>query len=525
VLYDVPAGKKLAIARESSRVLENNPCKGHINEGASFTLELVDSSTFTHKGSSLVDFNRDRLLPMMYGNESPSIVKGDIDGDAVDEVYVGGGKGQTGTFIRFKPGGFQPFEPKALTAYSLSEETKGALADLDNDGDLDLYMATGGRFFPKTSSALKDQIFLNDGKGGFSEAPGVLPFHGFFSTGVAKPFDFDNDGDADLFVGERFDPFVYGLGGRGYLLQNDGKGSFRDVTETVAPALLKIGMVTDVAVADFDHDGWKDLVAVGDWMPVVALKNNRGTFADVSAEIGLSDTEGWWHCIESGDFNKDGRTDFVVGNQGLNTFFKPDDRMYVNDFDANGSIEQIFCTMVGGKYFPLVDKDELLSQLPALKKDLLYYRDYGRRSIDELFPAPVLEKSAIFQVKLLSSLLLLSDSGRYKKVVLPLEAQYSPIYALSVEDFDHDGIDDLLAGGNQYLVKPQFGRYDASHGWFFKGVLNGARFSFKSGIDLNVKGQIRDIEILKDKGVTYVLFAKYDDKLEIYKVLPRDRHL
>lgn len=525
VFYDVPVRKKLTVIKEESKVIKRNPLVEYAADPSPLGLELVSNSAFTHKGSTLVDFNRDRLLPMMYGNESPSLLKGDVDADGEDDIYIGGGKGQAGSFIQVKSGKTRAFVPPALAPYSLSEETSGALLDVDGDGDQDMYMATGGRFFPKTSSALRDRLFLNDGKGNYVESPDALPFHSFFATSVVKPIDYDHDGDLDLFVGERFDPFIYGLGGRGYLLQNDGKGMFKDVTAQVAPDLVKAGMITDAAVSDLDSDGWMDLFLVGDWMSATALKNNHGVFSDVSSKVGLAETQGWWHCVEQGDFNNDGRPDFVLGNHGLNSFFKDGDRMYVSDFDGNGSIEQIFCTRVGSKYFPIVDRDELLSQLPALKKDLLYYRDYSKKSIDELFPAPVLEKSSIFEVKLLSSVLLLSDSVGYQRVTLPLEAQYAPIYALAIGDFDNDGIEDLIAGGNQYLVKPQFGRYDASSGWFFKGTRQGKSFAFSPGVDLNVKGQVRDIQVVEEKGVKYIFFAKYDDKLEIYRMSAVDRNM
>ncbi|MEO5600747.1 MAG: VCBS repeat-containing protein [Cyclobacteriaceae bacterium] len=517
VIYNVPVNQKLNIIKESSKIYEDHPF-GKIKNSEHFRIELISNKLFKHKGSGLIDFNRDRLLPMMYSNETPSLLKGDINGDGIEEIYVGGGKDQSGLFIQFKSGKLEPFLPKAIGQYSLSEETKGTLVDVDNDGDLDLYMASGGRFFPKTSSVLMDKIFLNDGKGDFYESPHALPFTEFISTSVVKPIDFDNDGDYDLLVGERFDPFVYGLGGRGFLLENDGKGLFRDVTKQYAPALLNIGMITDIDIQDFNSDGWKDIILVGDWMPIVVLKNDNRNFTDISQELGLQETEGWWHDIESGDFNKDGKVDFILGNHGLNTFFKPDDRMYVNDFDGNSSVEQIFCTKVNGKYYPIADRDELISQLPFLKKELLYYKDYGKKSIDEILPESVLADSKVFQVKLLASILLLSDGDGFKQVELPLEIQYSPVYCLLVSDFDNDGITDIIAGGNQYQVKPQFGRYDASNGWFFKGAFNKNQFSFESGVDLNVKGQIRDIALVEVKGIKYILFAKYDDDLEMYTI-------
>lgn len=513
VLHNVGVNQFLEITKERSDII-----KRAAPEAAKIFSLRQNSTPLRHHASGLNDFNRDRLLPMMYSAETPAILQGDIDGDDSDEVYVDGGKGKTGTFIKFSRKEPKTFVPESIAKYHLMEETRGALADLDNDGDLDLYMASGGRFFPKTSNVLMDKLLLNDGKGEFYESPNPLPFTSFFSTSVVEPIDFDNDGDTDLLVGERFDPFAYGVGGRGFLLENSGKGLFRDVTEQRAPALLKVGMITDFEVKDFDGDDWKDILVAGDWMPIVMLKNNSGHFADVSKELGLLNTEGWWHDIESGDFNKDGKVDFVLGNHGLNTFFKPNDRMYVNDFDKNGSVEQIFCTEIDGEYYPVIDKDELVSQLPHLRKELLYFKDYGKKTIEQILPQTVLESSKVLDVKLLASVLLISDNDGYTLVELPREAQYSPVYSLLVADLDGDGIEDIIAGGNQYQVKPQFGRYDASNGWFFKGVLDNGKFSLKAGVDLDVKGQIRDIALVEAEGLKYILFAKHDDDLEIYTI-------
>jgi enediyne biosynthesis protein E4 len=515
ILYNIRSNQKLKIRKEDMKLLENIPWR---ESDKPIQWELLSKRLFKHEGSKLVDFNRDRLLPMMFSNETPALVKGDINRDGIEEIYIGGGKNQSGSFIRFKSGKFENFIPAGIGLNALPEETKGTLVDVDNDGDLDFYMAAGGRFFSQTSSALMDKIFLNDGVGNFSESPYPLPFTTFISTSVSKSIDFDKDGDMDLLVAARFDPFNYGIGGRAFLLENDGKGLFIDVTKTHAPDLINLGMITDMSIQDIDLDGLDDIILVGDWMPIVILKNTGNNFVNVSKDFGLTDTEGWWHTIESGDFNKDGKIDFVLGNQGLNSFFKKGDRMYVNDFDRNGSVEQIYCTKIRDKYYPLSDRDEILSQLPSLKKTLLYYKDYAKKSIDELFSESILSSSKIFQVNMLSSILLLSDSKGYKKIELPLEGQYSPIYAMQIVDVDNDGVDDIIAGGNQYQVKPQFGRYDASNAWFFKGMLNEKDYILKPGIDLNVKGQIRDIECVEIDNVKYIFFAKHDDDLEIYKI-------
>lgn len=518
VLYNIPCNQKLSINKNEVTVRDNQHQGIRDNRKATFKMELVENSIYKHQSSGLIDFNRNRLLPMMYSSETPSMTKADINNDGAEEVYIGGGKDQAGVLIQYQLNKFNQSSLSALTKYNLAEETKSIFVDVDGDGDQDLYLATGGRFFPKASSALMDKIFLNDGKGVFSESPHVLPFTEYVSTSVVIPIDFDNDNDFDLLIGERFHPFVYGSDGRAYLFENDGRGLFTDVTMKYAPALKDIGMVTDAVAVDFNNDDWADIVLVGDWMPIIFLKNNNGFFSNFSTELKLDGTEGWWHEIETADLNKDGKPDFVIGNHGLNTFFKPGDRMYVNDFDYNGAVEQIFCANVGGKYYPISDKDEFLSQLPSLKKQLLYYKDYGKKSLGQLFPESVLGASRVFQVNELSSILLVSNGEKYDGIRLPTEAQYSPIYAMCIVDIDEDGIYDLLVGGNNFQVKPQFGRFDASQGWFFKGVLENKNFSFEGGIDLNVKGQIRDIEYMEINGVRYVLFAKHDDDLEIYKI-------
>ncbi|MFZ6014680.1 MAG: FG-GAP-like repeat-containing protein, partial [Bacteroidota bacterium] len=513
MIYQVPVNQELHFVKEQMMPYTWPAKSTGVKE--KFKLNAL-GSVFRHRNSGLVDFNRDRLLPMSYSDETPFLIKGDIDRDGLDEIFIDGGKGRPGAFIEFSPQKAKPKVMQLLNQLSLAEETKGVLIDVDGDGDLDLYRATGGRFFPNTSDAMMDAIFLNDGHGNFSSSDYPLPFKKYFSTSLAMSLDYDRDGDQDIVVGERFDPFSYGVGGRGYLLENDSRGLFKDVTETKAPALLNAGMISDGLTHDFDGDGWEDIFLVGDWMPLKVFQNINGNFADVSREIIPEGTVGWWHDIEKADLNKDGKIDLVVANHGRNTFFRPGDRMYVADFDGNGSVEQIFCTRVDGKYYPMADKDELVSQLPAIKKQLLYYREYAKKSIEELFPEPILRKARVFEVNILSSIVFLSGPGKYSLVLLPLEAQYSPLYSLLILDVDKDGVDDLLAGGNQFQVKPQFGRYDASKGWLFKGTLEEGNFKFQRGRELGIDGQIRDIEFVDIDGVKYILFAKHDGDLEIY---------
>lgn len=513
VLLQQKANQHITLNSENARIEKPN----HSSPTHEVQFDKVNGSYFVHRGSEFNDFNRDRLLPFMLSDEMPALVKGDIDGDGVAEVYVGGGKDQSGSFLKFGGGAIRENSPSGFQQFALGEETKGALFDADQDGDLDFYMATGGRFFPAISSAQEDKLFLNDGKGNFILSSGSLPFANGISTSVVKSFDVDQDGDLDLFVGERFDPFFYGKKSGGFLLQNNGQGKFTDITKSAAQDLVGLGMITDAVVCDFNADGWQDIVLVGDWLPVTFLQNQNGRLEKVDIPAAIN-SEGWWHAIVTADLNKDGKPDFVLGNHGLNTFFKVSDRMYVHDFDGNGSIEQIFCTRVGDSYYPIVDRDELLSQLPALKKSLLYYHDYSKKTITSLFSEKQLQDAKMYQVNELTSKVLLSQPNGYQWIDLPNEAQFAPLYSLIVDDLDGDGVLDLVAGGNQYAVKPQFGRYDASRAWFFKGIRSGNDFNFLPGEGLNVTGQIRDIEIVTVNGNKMILFAKYDDELEIFKI-------
>jgi hypothetical protein len=483
----------------------------------SFYLELISNRLFKHQGNQQNDFNRDRLLPMMYSNESPSVVVSDVDKDGTNDFYVTGGKGQHGQLIQFRGDRFVPADLNNTSHELASEETSSMFFDADQDNDLDFYLAFGGRSLPKSSSALMDRIFLNDGKNNYSEAA-ALPFMDFISTSAVESIDFDKDGDLDLIVAERFDPFTYGVGGRGFLFENVGSGKYKDVTSVNAPSLIDIGMITDLKVLDWDSDGWQDIVIVGDWMPITILKNNSKKFEVDVISGSLTNTTGWWNKVEVKDLNRDGKPDLVIGNHGLNTFFKSGDRMYVKDFDGNGSVEQIFCTKVNGRYFPILERDELISQIPSLKKKLLYYKDYANKSIDQLFEEKILSSSMIKEVTILASVMLISSPKGYSIVQLPKEAQYAPIYGLTIDDLDNDGIMDLVTGGNQYLVKPQFGRYDASEGWFFKGKLGQGSFEFLPGVSLHIKGQIRDVKTIDIQKSKYLVIAKYDDQLEIYKI-------
>jgi enediyne biosynthesis protein E4 len=479
---------------------------------------------FKHKENDFNDFERDRLLFQMLSNAGPHVAVGDVNGDKLDDIFICGAKDSPGAlYIQDKNGHFRKTNEDLFDADKISEDTDCAFFDADGDGDLDLYVASGGSEFPASSSALADRLYFNDGKGRFTKSAQVLPAGKYESTSCVRPADFDKDGIIELFVGIRLKPFEYGVPVNGYILENDGHGNFTDVTAKVAPGLTRIGMITDMKWADVDGDGDLDMVIVGDWMPVKIFINDHGTFTDKSADYGMAKTEGWWNTITARDLNGDGKIDFVLGNHGLNSFFKATESkpvtMYVNDFDLNGSVEQIICSYNGDKSYPVALKDDIVKQIPSLSDKYKKFADYKDATIDDLFPKEIIERSVkLYSRHMESCIMMNTGKGSFNLSPLPVEAQFSPVYAISADDFNKDGFCDILLGGNQYKAKPETGIYDAGYGQLLKGNSDGKWQSvsaLQSGIF--TKGEIRDLKTIKIAGINYIVVARNNDNLQFYK--------
>jgi hypothetical protein len=486
--------------------------------------ELIAGLDFKHKEYDFNDFDRDKLLFQMVSNEGPHIAVGDVNGDKLDDIFICGAKDSPGAlYIQDSNGHFRKTNEELFEADKICEDTDCAFFDADGDGDLDLYVASGGNELPSSSSALADRLYLNEGKGHFVKSPQILPAGKYESTSCVQPADYDKDGKIELFVGTRLKPFEYGVPVNGYILDNDGHGNFIDVTSKVAPGLTGIGMITDMKWADVDGDGDLDMIIVGDWMPVKIFINENGIFKDESSKYGLSNTEGWWHTVVAKDLNGDGKVDFVLGNQGSNSFFKASPvkpvTMYVNDFDLNGTVEQIICAYNGEKSYPVAMMDDLVKQIPILSEKFKKFNDYKETSIEDLFPAGVLERSIKLKASTMQSCVLMNTGqGSFRIIPLPAEAQFSQVYAIIADDFDHDGICDIIIGGNQYRAKPETGINDASYGLFLKGNKDGiwkSVSSIKSGIF--TKGEIRDLKHLNINSNHILTVARNNDNLQFYK--------
>lgn len=485
--------------------------------------EIIDLD-YLHVENTYVDFDRDRLLYHMRSTEGPKLDIGDVNNDGLMDFYIGGAKNSAGKlFLNIGQNKYKSSNADLFEKDKQSEDSQVVFFDTDNDGDLDLYVSSGGVEYSSSSYALFDRLYINDGFGEFTRSSQLLPTSNPESTSVVIPNDFDNDGDIDLFVGIRLKPGSIGVPQNGYILENNGKGEYKDVTLELAPEMIGLGMITDAKWADFDNDDDYDLIIVGEWMGIKLFENDNSNFTEISKDVGLKNTSGWWNRIVSSDIDNDGDIDFIVGNHGLNSRFKASVEApiscYVNDFDNNGSIEQIVCNYNEGKSYPLVLRHDLIKQLPHLKKKYVYYTNYKGQTIEDVFTEKELEGSIVHEVTMLESVLLINNGdASFKIKPLPTESQFAPIYAISASDFDKDGVVDLVLGGNLYNVKPEIGSYDASYGQFLKGTGNCDFTVFSMGESgFFLDGEIRDFKIISHKQNDLLLVSKNNSTVDFYK--------
>jgi enediyne biosynthesis protein E4 len=489
--------------------------------------EINDATVpdFRHIENQFVDFDRDRLIYHKLSTEGPHIALGDVNGDGRMDFFIGGAKDQPGAlYIQTPSGSFRAVPQAVFEADKTSEDTDAIFFDADGDGDLDLYVASGGNEFPNTATALMDRLYLNDGRGQFGKAPaGALPFGKFEPTACVRSADVNGDGHPDLFVGTRLRPFLYGVPASSYLLINNGKGQFRDASAELAPGFKDIGMVRDAIWSDYDGDGAPDLIVVGDWMPVRIFKNNGGRLEEKTEPLGLLPFTGWWNSIRAGDFNGDGLPDYVLGNHGLNSRFRATEEkpvtMYVNDFDQNGTVEQIICTYNGDQSYPMALRHDLMMQIPSLKKQYLKYETFKGQTITDIFTPQQMERVIRLDVAHLATAVMMNNGdGTFSVRPLPREAQFAPMYGIAVDDFDRDGHQDILLGGNLHGAKPEVGRYDADYGLWLKGDGKGgfsAVRSHRSGF--RTVGEVRDLALLLRGKERIVLVARNNAPMQVFR--------
>jgi len=479
---------------------------------------------YSHQENTMVDFDRDRLIYHMLSTEGPKAAFGDVNGDGLEDVYIGGAKGFAGQlFIQSRNGNYQASSQSVFESDRISEDTHAVFFDANGNGHLDLFVTSGGNESGFGALDLADRLYFNDGKGNFSKAQnsGLENFRN--STAVVKILDINGDGALDLFVGSRVVPFLYGVNPSSLILINDGQGNFTDGTSQYAPELKEIGLVTDAAVVDYDGDGKSDLVLVGEWMAPTFFRNTGGKLEKIAMPE-MEELKGWYQSIAAGDFNGDGKPDFVLGNHGLNTRFKASFekpiKMFVNDFDQNGSVEHVFAQKVGDKHVPFTLKHQLEAQLPSIKKRYLKYSAYNNQTLEDIFSPAEIEKSVVQEVNNLASNVLLNEgTGRFNPIELPRMSQRSWMYSIVVTDLNGDGIEDLIMGGNLKGAKPEVGQYDGSYGEVLIGNGDGT-FEYWHNRDhgLKLDGDIRDLHVIERDGQKILMVVKNGEAVEFWEI-------
>ena len=523
VLTNISVNQTVVISESEAQKPEHKEEQNNNKSIFKNVSEIIDLD-YLHVENTYVDFDRDRLLYHMRSTEGPKLDIGDVNNDGLMDFYIGGAKNSAGKlFLNIGQNKYKSSNADLFEKDKQSEDSQVVFFDADNDGDLDLYVSSGGVEYSSSSYALFDRLYINDGFGEYARSSQLLPTSNPESTSVVIPNDFDKDGDIDLFVGIRLKPGSIGVPQNGYILENNGKGEYKDVTLELAPEMIELGMITDAKWADFDNDDDYDLIIVGEWMEIKLFENDNSNFTEISKDVGLKNTSGWWNRIASSDIDNDGDIDFIVGNHGLNSRFKASVEApiscYVNDFDNNGSIEQIVCNYNEGKSYPLVLRHDLIKQLPHLKKKYVYYTNYKGQAIEDIFTSEELKNSIVHEVTMLESILLINNGdASFKIKPLPKESQFAPIYAISASDFDKDGVIDLVLGGNLYNVKPEIGSYDASYGQFLKGTGNGDFTVYSMGESgLFLDGEIRDFKIFSHKQNDLLLVSKNNSTVDFYQ--------
>ncbi len=421
------------------------------------------------------DFNLQVLLPHKLSQLGPALAVGDLNGDQLDDILIGGASQNAATLYFQTKDGFKKQRIKDFALDGVYEDIDAVILDVDNDGDNDIYMVSGGNEFSKTSDILQDRLYINEGQGRFKKSNSALP-RMITSGAKVVPHDFDKDGDLDLFIGGRLVPGEYPLPAHSYILENvstTNHPKFIDITEKVAPKLIEAGMVTHADWADIDQDGWDDLIIVGEWMPITVFRNNNGIFQDITTKLGLEHTTGWWFSIKHADFDHDGDLDFIVGNNGLNYKYKANEKetfdMYINDFDKNQSHDIVLSYYNDGEKFPVRGRECSSQQIPAIKKKFKNYETFSKATLEDIYTEKDLEKSQHFQVKSFASIYLENDNGSFKIKTLPNLAQLSSINEILIDDYDNDGYKDALIAGNLYGSEVETPRNDASIGLLLKG--------------------------------------------------------
>ena len=473
---------------------------------------------YRHTENPFLDFDVEKLIPKMLSTQGPKLATADVNRDGLDDLYMGSAVGDTAKlFLQQKDGRFKLTTQQAFIADKYYENIGAEFFDADDDGDADLIVAAGGNQAKQGSPYLFTRLYVNDGKGNFSRASTGWP-QVSVNASCIRVGDFNNDGKQDIFIGARSIPGSYGVTPSSILLKNNGGGNFESIP-------LQAGMVTDARWVDIDNDKSKELVIVGDWMPVTVYKYTGNKLIKA---FEIPNSSGWWNCLTISDIDDDGDADLIAGNTGLNSRIKADKdhpaRLFVDDFDNNGQTECLPAYYkTDGKPYPYHLKGELQAALPGLKKKFLRFDAYAGKTIDEVLTPAQLKHATVHSVtETRTAIFRNNGKGQFTFEPLPLMAQLSPVFSILATDLNDDKIKDLFLAGNFYGLKPQGGRFDASYGVTFLGETSHQLYYIKpTQSGLFVKGEVRDVLPLKTAKGNCIAVAVNDGPLYLFRKKPQ----
>jgi hypothetical protein len=477
---------------------------------------------FIHAENDFDEYTEEILLPHNISQNGPFIASADVNGDGLEDLFIGGAVSQSGILYlqnengKFIENKFQPWHK-----HRSSEDLGCLFLDVDGDNDLDLYIASGGSEYKEGNPLLNDRLYINDGSGKFTYNSSALPEINQSSQCV-KTSDIDNDGDLDLFVGSRLIPGQYIYPATSYILLNKN-GNFKRASEEIAPSLSNIGMVTDAVFTDIDNDKDEDLMIVGEWMEIKVLKNNQGKFEDSSSTYGLEGTRGIWWSITAGDLDNDGDDDYIVGNLGRNNKFKASKehpfKVYANDFDNNGTNDIVFAKFYKDGYVPMRGRECTSQQMPYVADKFKDYHSFASSKLIDILPEEKVDDAVVYEIESFESIILMNEDGKLIRKPLPNEAQIAPVKSSLVTDINNDGYNDIISVGNHYGVEVETPRYDAGFGAVF---LNDGNSNFKFSVPENsgfyVPKDSRDIKQLKHKNSTLFIVTNNDTQPSVFEV-------